>query len=70
MRAFALNPAPAAAVLCVIAAAAVAVGSESKSGLQKQLNDGGIVGDWNYDDIGAGFARAVKEKKPVCIVFR
>lgn len=60
----------AAALLCVLVAAAVAMGAESKSDLQKALRDGEIVGEWNYDDIGSGFARAVKEKKPVCIVFR
>lgn len=62
-----------AALLGVLASAvvaAVALGGESKGDLQKALDDGAIVGEWNYDDIGAGFARAVREKKPVCIVFR
>jgi hypothetical protein len=60
----------AAALLSVVAAAVVAVGGESKSDIQKALRDNGGVGDWNYDDIGAGFARAAKEKRPLCVVFR
>ena len=47
-----------------------AAGKDSKPDLQKALRDQDIVGDWTYDDIDAGFARAAKEKRPVCIVFR
>ena len=64
------TPRSAAALLYVVAVAAVAIGAPTKADLQKQLRDEEIVGDWNYDDIGGGFARANKEKKPVCIVFR
>ncbi|MCG3135532.1 MAG: hypothetical protein HMLKMBBP_03231 [Planctomycetes bacterium] len=43
---------------------------EKKEQLQKDLRDTGVSDGWIYDDIDAGFARAAKEKKPVCIVFR
>ena len=65
------------AVLLAVASAAAALpggavrgGSDPKADLQKDLRDTGIVGAWIYDDIDAGFLRAVKEKKPVCVVFR
>ena len=58
------------AILAVGVAAAVAAGTESKSDLQKALKDTNLVGDWIYDDVDAGFARAAKEKKPLCVVFR
>lgn len=50
--------------------ARVASGLDTKADLQKGLNDFGIVGAWIYDDIPAGFARAAREGKPVCVVFR
>ena len=59
-----------AAVLAVSALAAIAAGKESKSDLQRDLNDDSLVGNWIYDDLDAGFARAAKERKPVCVVFR
>jgi hypothetical protein len=52
------------------AAAALAGGKADKAELQKDLKDQGIVGDWNYDDIDGAFARAAREKRPVCVVFR
>jgi hypothetical protein len=60
----------AAAAIAGGAAAAVAGGKADKAELQKDLKDLGIVGDWNYDDIDGAFARAAREKKPVCVVFR
>ena len=48
----------------------VALGIDSKEDIQKGLNDFKLVGNWIYDDIPAGFARAARENKPVCIVFR
>jgi len=58
-------------VLLILAlGVAVAAGKDTKADLQKDLNDFGIVGDWNYDDIDAAFLRAVRERKPVCVVFR
>lgn len=60
----------AAAVIAAGGAAAVAGGKADKVELQKDLKDQGIVGDWNYDDIDGAFARAAREKKPVCVVFR
>ena len=60
----------AAAALAVGTAVALAGGKADKAELQKDLRDGSIVGDWNYDDIDGAFVRAAREKKPVCIVFR
>lgn len=56
----------------VVAAVAVpfAVARETKSELKTALRDDQVAGDWVYDDIDAGLARAVREKKPVCVVFR
>ncbi len=48
----------------------VAAAKDSKADLQKALRDEGISPRWIYDDIEAGFARAAKEGKPLCIVFR
>lgn len=61
-----------AAAALVAAAAAAGLGpfKDTKAELRKDLKDDGLVGDWNYDDIDGAFARAVREKKPVCIVFR
>lgn len=58
------------ALSAALIAASVALGKDAKSELQKAMRDEALVGDWIYDDIDAGFARAVREKKPVCIVFR
>lgn len=58
------------AVLLCTAGMGLAGGTADKAALQKDLRDGEIVGDWNYDDIDGAFARAAREKKPVCIVFR
>ena len=60
------------AAVLVAAAAASGLGllKDTKEELRKDLKDDGLVGDWNYDDIDGAFARAVREKKPVCIVFR
>ena len=60
----------AAAALATAVAAGVAAASGLKEELQKRLGDEGIVGEWNYDDIDGAFARAAREKKPVCVVFR
>ena len=59
-----------AALLTTGVAAGMAAAKGPKDDLQKDLKDGDIVGDWNYDDIDGAFARAAREKKPVCIVFR
>jgi hypothetical protein len=58
------------AALVTAVAATLAVAKETKSELKAALRDDQIVGDWIYDDIDAGFARAAREKKPVCVVFR
>jgi hypothetical protein len=50
--------------------AEVASGLDSKEDIQKGLNDFNLVGNWIYDDIQAGFARAARESKPLCVVFR
>lgn len=51
-------------------AAGLAVAKETKAELKTALRDDQVVGDWNYDDIDAGFARAAREKRPVCVIFR
>lgn len=58
------------ALLLFAAGVGLAGGKADKVELQKDLRDGAIVGDWNYDDIDGAFARAARDKKPVCIVFR
>ncbi len=58
------------ALLLFGAGVGLAGGKADKIELQKDLKDGSIVGEWNYDDIDGAFARAGREKKPVCIVFR
>jgi len=60
----------AAGLLAAGAASVLGLVKDTKAELQKDLRDESIVGDWNYDDIDGAFARAVREKKPVCIVFR
>jgi hypothetical protein len=51
-------------------AGGLALARETKSELKADLRDDQVVGNWIYDDIDAGFAQAVREKKPVCVVFR
>lgn len=58
------------AALATALAGTLAVAKETKSELKAALRDDQVAGDWIYDDIDAGFARAVREKKPVCVVFR
>jgi hypothetical protein len=58
------------AALVAVAGLGLAGGKADKVELQKDLKDGAIKGDWNYDDIDGAFARAAREGKPVCIVFR
>ena len=60
----------AAGLVAAAAASALGLVKDTKAELQKDLRDDSLVGDWNYDDIDGAFARAVREKKPVCIVFR
>ena len=60
----------ATALLAAVVATGVAVARETKAELQRDLRDEQIVGDWIYDDVDAGFARAAKEHKPLCVVFR
>ncbi len=60
----------AAALVAVAAAAGLGLVKDVKEELRKDLRDDGLVGDWNYDDIDGAFARAAREKKPVCVVFR
>jgi hypothetical protein len=61
----------AAATCAVLGAAGVVVaGGPSKAELKEALKDDVPVGDWIYDDIDAGLARAAKEKRPLCVVFR
>jgi hypothetical protein len=65
---------------CAVAVLAGAIGASAglgpaaakstKAELQADLRDSVPVGDWSYDDIDAAFVRAVREKKPVCVVFR
>jgi hypothetical protein len=59
-----------AALAGVVVAVGLAVAADTKAELQTKLRDTGLVGDWIYDDVDAGFARAAREKKPLCIVFR
>ena len=59
-----------AALAVAAAAAGIAAAKETKAELKGDLRDDQVVGDWIYDDVDAGFARAAKEKKPVCVVFR
>jgi hypothetical protein len=59
-----------AALVVASVAGGIALARETKTELQRDLRDEQIVGDWIYDDVDAGFARAAKEKKPVCVVFR
>ena len=60
----------AAALAAVGLAAGLARARDPKSELRQDLGDDRVVGDWIYDDIDAGLARAVREKKPLCVVFR
>ena len=60
----------AAGLLAAGAVSVLGLVKDTKAELQKDLRDDGLVGEWNYDDIDGAFARAVREKKPVCIVFR
>jgi hypothetical protein len=59
-----------AGLLAAAAASALGLATDTKAELRKDLKDDFLVGDWNYDDIDGAFARAAREKKPVCIVFR
>lgn len=60
----------AAAAAVALAAAGLAIAKESKADLKADLRDDQVVGNWIYDDIDAGLVQAVREKKPVCVVFR
>jgi hypothetical protein len=61
---------PVVALVTLSVAGGFALARETKPELQRDLRDEQIVGDWIYDDIDAGFARAAKDKRPLCIVFR
>jgi hypothetical protein len=43
---------------------------DAKAELREGLRDFDLAPGWIYDDVDAGFARAAKEGKPVCVVFR
>jgi len=59
-----------AVLLAAAAASSLAPAGNDKDDLRRALKDDGLVGDWIYDDIDAGFVRAAKEKRPLCVVFR
>jgi hypothetical protein len=50
--------------------AGLALFAQDKEKLRTALKDTEVKGDWNYDDLGAGFAEAKKSGKPMMIVFR
>ncbi len=58
--------------ITALALLAVAAGGQdpAKLRLKEALKDTEVQGDWVYDDLGAGIARAKKAKKPMLIVFR
>ena len=41
-----------------------------KEQLRTALKDDAVKGDWNYDDLNAGYAQAKKSGKPMLVVFR
>jgi hypothetical protein len=51
-------------------ALAGAAQESSKDALRQSLKDTDLEGDWIYDDVAAGFARARATGKPLLIVFR
>jgi len=51
-------------------AVSAALAQDPKAKLRAELKDGELAGEWVYDDLDAGFARAVKEGKPLLAVFR
>ena len=56
--------------LILVAAIPQGVQDPRKERLRVALKDVQPVGDWIYDDINRGFARAKKTKKPLMVVFR
>ena len=57
------------ALLLAGACAATAAG-QSKDALRTKLKDTAPRGDWVYDDLDAGFARATATGKPLLVVLR
>jgi hypothetical protein len=51
----------------LLATAALAQGPTP---LQQALKDLEVKGDWHYNDLAAGFARAKETGKPLLVVFR
>ncbi len=57
-------------LLASIGLALVTVQDGSKEQLRQALKDNPLAGDWIYDDIDAGFARAKATGRPMMVVFR
>jgi hypothetical protein len=47
-----------------------ALRADDKTQLREKLRDDALRGDWVYDDVAAGFARAKQTGKPMLVVFR
>ena len=59
--------------LTIAALALLCAASPQDSGKEKlktALKDDAVKGDWNYDDLNAGYAEAKKSGKPLMVVFR
>jgi hypothetical protein len=41
-----------------------------KEQLKTALKDDAVKGNWNYDDLGQGYAEATKSGRPMMVVFR
>lgn len=47
-----------------------AASAQSPEQLKKMLKDDAVRGDWNYDNLEAGFAKAKATGKPMLVIFR
>lgn len=43
---------------------------DNNEGLRQTLKDVDLVGEWIYDDVDAGFAKAKQSGKPLLVVIR
>ena len=48
----------------------LAQAGDNNEALRKTLKDVDLVGEWIYDDVEAGFAKAKQNGKPMLVVIR
>lgn len=65
-----MNPFRAACLLLLLLCSPTLAQTLTPEQLRLKLRDLEVRGDWNYDDLSAGFAKAKRTGKPLLVILR